>query len=276
MKKSIINVLFIGDIVGQAGQNILTKELPGLKEKYSVDFTIVNGENAAAGKGITQDEAKIIFDAGADLITTGNHVWDNWRGKPLLASPANIIRPLNYPQGNVGKGFTFFELDEDIKIAVLQLQGRTYMQTIDCPFKAAEFALKQHIDGQTNIVIVDFHADATAEKISMAWFLDGKVSALLGTHTHIPTADATILPNGTGYITDVGMTGPYDSVLGLRKDVALKRFLLQTPHKYEIADKDPRLCGVFLQIETSTGQTVKIEQIILPDFERKVSFEANY
>lgn len=273
--KSVISVLFVGDVVGPAGLNILQKELPALKEKYKIDFTIVNGENAANGKGVTDDEAKIIYGAGADVITTGNHVWDNWRGKPLLASNANIVRPLNYPQGNAGKGFLYFKLDDEITIAVLQLQGRTFMQTIDCPFKAAEFALK-HIEERTNFTIVDFHADATAEKIAMAWFLDGKVSALIGTHTHIPTADSTIMPNGMAYITDVGMTGPYDSVVGLRKDIALKRFQLQTPHKYEIAENDAKLCAVHIDIETSTGQAVKIEQIIVPQFEREINFVANY
>ena len=273
--RSFVSILFVGDVVGPAGLNILQKELPKLKEKYKIHFTIVNGENAANGKGITEEESKIIYEAGADVITTGNHVWDNWRGKPLLASNANIVRPLNYPQGNAGKGFLFYKLDDDITIAVLQLQGRTFMQTIDCPFKAAEFALK-HIEEKTNIIIVDFHADATAEKIAMGWHLDGKVSALIGTHTHIPTSDSSILPNGTAYITDVGMTGPYDSVVGLRKDVALKRFLLQTPHKYEIADKDAKLCAVRVDIETSSGQAVKIEQIVLPEFDREVNFTANY
>ncbi len=263
-----LKVLFVGDVVGPSGLEILQSELPKIKNKYNVDFTIVNGENSANGRGITEDEAKIIYEAGANVITTGNHVWDNWRSKPLLANDANMIRPLNYPQGNVGKGFLFYQLG-DVKIAVLQLQGRTFMQTIDCPFKAAEFALK-HFEDKTNIIIVDFHADATAEKVSMAWFLDGKVSALVGTHTHIPTADAVIMPRGTAYITDVGMTGPFDSVVGLRKDVALKRFLLQTAHKYENAENDNKLCGVYIEIDKATGQAYKIEQIISPKFENEV------
>ncbi len=266
--KNRLKVLYIGDVIGPSGLEILSSELPKLKEQYKVDFTIVNGENSANGRGITDQEAKIIYNAGANVITTGNHVWDNWKGKPLLSSDPNIIRPLNYPHGNVGKGFLFYEI-EDINIAVLQLQGRTFMQMIDCPFKAAEFALK-HFNGKTNIIIVDFHADATAEKLAMAWFLDGKVSALIGTHTHIPTADATIMPEGMAYITDVGMTGPYDSVVGLRKDVALKRFMLQTPHKYESAENDNKLCAVFIEIDAMTGQALKIEQIITPKFDTEV------
>lgn len=266
--KNRIKVLFVGDVVGPTGLEILTNELPKIKEQYQIDFTIVNGENSANGRGITDEEAKIIYSSGANVITTGNHVWDNWKGKPLLSNDPSIIRPLNYPQGNVGKGFLFYEV-EGTNIAVLQLQGRTYMQTIDCPFKAAEFALK-HLNAKANIIIVDFHADATAEKVAMAWFLDGKVTALIGTHTHIPTADATIMPNGMAYITDVGMTGAYDSVVGLRKDVALKRFLLQTPHKYENAENDNKLCAVFIEIDSTTGQAIKIEQIITPKFDTEV------
>lgn len=268
--KHSIKVLFVGDVVGPSGLELLKTELPKVKENHNIDFTIVNGENSANGRGITDDEAKIIFDAGANVITTGNHVWDNWKGKPLLVNEPNIIRPLNYPQGNVGKGFLYYKLEDKVNIAVLQLQGRTYMQTIDCPFKAAEFALK-HIEERTHFIIVDFHADATAEKISMAWFLDGKVSALIGTHTHIPTSDYQILPNGTAYITDVGMTGPYDSVVGLRKDVALKRFLLQTPHKYENAENDNKLCAVVIELDKSTGQAIKIEQIITPKFDTETN-----
>ena len=271
--KNLISVLFVGDIVGQPGLDILALKLPELKEQYKSDFTIVNGENAAAGRGITEVESKQIFNAGADVITTGNHVWDSWKGKPLLASDAQIVRPMNYPSGNVGKGYVVCETEDGVKIAVLQLQGRTYMQTIDCPFKTAEYAVKQHLEPKTNIIIVDFHADATGEKIALGWFLDGSVSAIIGTHTHVPTADATILPNGTGFISDVGMTGPYDSVLGLRKEVAIKRLTLQTPHKYEIAEKDPRLCAVHLLINVHTGQTIKIEQIIIPKYERTVQYD---
>jgi metallophosphoesterase (TIGR00282 family) len=265
----------VGDVVGQPGLKILKTELPKIKEEYRTDFVIVNGENSCNGKGITEDEAKLIFEAGADAITTGNHVWDNWRSKPLLASSDRIVRPLNYPSGNAGKGFITVKLDDEIIIGVLQLQGRTFMQTIDCPFKAADFALK-HLSEKTNFIFVDFHADATAEKIAMGYYLDGKVSAVFGTHTHIPTADACIMPNGTAYITDVGMTGPYDSVVGLKKEIAIKRLTLQTPHKYEMAEKDPRLCAVYVEIDTSTGQAVKIKQILLPDFDREVNFVANY
>lgn len=265
----MIKVIFIGDVVAKPGLKAVTDYLSIYKEKYTPDFIVINGENSANGKGITESEAQILFEAGADIITTGNHVWDNWKSKPLLASNTKILRPLNYPSGNPGLGYTFFELPGNEQIAVLQLQGRTFMQTIDCPFKAAEYALKS-ISDKTRNIIVDFHADATAEKVAMGWFLDGKVSAVLGTHTHIQTADACILPNGTAYISDVGMTGPYDSVVGMRKDVALRRFTLQTPQKYEQADGDNKLCGVFLSIDASTGQALEIEPFVHPKFIKSV------
>ena len=264
-----INAIFIGDVVGEPGMKALRQYLPNVKEKYSPDFVVINGENVTNGKGITEPEAEEIFSMGANIITTGNHIWDNWKSRPLLAKNPKIIRPLNYPSGNAGLGYAFYNLDAKTKIAVLQLQGRTYMQPIDCPFRAADYAVKK-IQEQTNNIIVDFHADATAEKIALGWHLDGKVSAVFGTHTHIQTADATLLPNGTAYITDVGMTGPYDSVVGLRKDIALKRFMLQTAHKYEMADGDIRLSGVFVKIDSTTGQAMKIEPFALPEFVREI------
>ncbi|MFP4370435.1 MAG: YmdB family metallophosphoesterase, partial [Candidatus Kapaibacterium sp.] len=203
-----INVLFIGDIVGDPGMKIVRENLLEFKKIYKSDFLIVNGENICNGKGVTETEASELFTLGVHVITTGNHIWDNWKSRPLLAKNDNVLRPLNYPGGNPGRGFKIYDTN-DFTVAVLQLQGRTFMQSIDCPFRAADMALNM-IQEKTNLIIVDFHADATAEKIAMGWHLDGRVSAMLGTHTHIQTADATILPAGTGYITDVGMTGPYD------------------------------------------------------------------
>ncbi len=263
--KSKLNVLFIGDIVGEPGLKAVKTYLPEIRQKYEVDFIIANGENITNGKGLTEKEADILFEQDVRIITTGNHIWDNWKSRPLLAANPNILRPLNYPSGNPGKGYAIVNYDEDISVCVLQLQGRTFMQAIDCPFKAAEYALKS-INEKTKIVIVDFHADATAEKVTMGWFLDGKVSAVLGTHTHIPTADASILPNGTAFISDVGMTGPFDSVVGMRKDIALRRFTLQTPHKYEMAEGDERVCAVLLTIDVATGQSETIKPIVMPGF----------
>lgn len=265
----MIRLIFIGDVVGAPGMKALHEYLPKMYDSYDPNFIIVNGENVANGKGLNEDEAKTIFSLGADIITTGNHIWDNWKSRPLLASNSRVLRPLNYPSGNPGLGFRVTETKDGKKIAVLQIQGRTYMQAIDCPFKSADFALKR-ISEETNNIIVDFHADATAEKIALGWHLDGRVSAIIGTHTHIQTADATILPNGTAYITDVGMTGPYNSVVGLRKDIALKRFLLQTAHKYEMGEGEEKLSGVFVEIDETTGQAMSIEPFVEPTFERNV------
>ena len=227
---------------------------------------IANGENADNGKGITKKEANLLFDNGIDVITSGNHIWDNWNSKPLLKENPKVLRPYNYPAGNIGRGYYLHELSNGELICVVNIQGRTFMQAIDCPFRAMDLILK-NVGERTKNIIVDFHADATAEKIAMGWYLDGKVSALIGTHTHIPTADASILPQGTAYITDVGMTGPYDSVVGMKKDTAIKRFTLQIPHKYEIATDDSRLCAVNLSINIYSGLANSIEQIILPKFE---------
>jgi metallophosphoesterase (TIGR00282 family) len=261
------NILFIGDIVGEPGLKAVLDNIKPLKEKYQPDIIIANGENVAGGKGITDTEYDAMLGCGINIITTGNHVWENWKSKPLLAKNDNIIRPLNYPPGNAGKGYTFFKTDTGTIFAILNLQGRTYMQAIDCPFRAADYAIG-NIIGLTKNIIVDFHADATAEKMALAWYLDGRVSAVIGTHTHVQTSDAHILPKGTGFITDTGMTGPYDSVVGMKKDIAIKRFTLQTPFKYEMADADMRLCGVYVQINTVTGSASKIESFILPEWEK--------
>lgn len=270
--KSKLNVLFIGDIVGEPGIKICKDTFPELIEKYKPDIIIANGENASQGKGITEVEANILFELGVNIITTGNHVWDNWKSKPLLSKNNKVLRPLNYPPGNAGYGYSFHEIEPGKDVCVLHLQGRTFLQTIDCPFRAADYALKT-INDRTKFVIVDFHAEATAEKMSMGWHLDGRVSAVIGTHIHIQTADATILPNGTAYISDVGMTGPYDSVVGMNKEVALKRFLYQSPHKYEIAENDVKICGCFVSIDSSTGQALEIEPFIKPPFIRSVMDE---
>lgn len=258
-----LNALFIGDVVGNEGINALKEYLPGLIDKFLPDIVVVNGENAAEGKSITETESQQIFILGADVITSGNHVWDNWKSRPLLANNPKVLRPLNYPPGNVGRGYVFHTSAESHEIAVLNLQGRTFMQMIDCPFRSADNALKA-IQEKTKYIIVDFHADATAEKVAMGWYLDGRVSAVIGTHTHIQTSDARILPSGTAFITDVGMTGPYNSVVGLKKDIAIKRLTLQTPFKYEMGEGDIRICGVFVQIDKQSGKAVKIQEFMIP------------
>ncbi len=260
-----MNILFVGDIVGTPGLDLATALVPGLVKKHDVDLLIVNGENATEGKGISEDHAKKIFGFGAHVITTGNHVWDRWDSRKVLGADRRILRPLNYPRDNGGNGFLVVDLGEKGKAGVLNVQGRVYMQAIDDPFRSAEWAVAK-IQEETRIIFVDFHADATAEKMAMGWFLDGKVTALAGTHTHTPTADGRILPRGTAFITDVGMTGPYDSVLGMRKEAALKRLVLGTPHKYEVASNDVRLCGLFVKADPATGHALAMEQIIFPTF----------
>lgn len=261
----VINILFIGDIVGKPGFDITETLLKSYIQKYSIDLCIANGENLVDGKGINEEAAAKVFGLGVHVITGGNHLWDNWHAKKLLASNRNVLRPLNYPSENPGNGFVVYDLGEKGKVGVMNLQGRVYMQSIDCPFKKAEWAVEK-IREQTPLVFIDFHAEATAEKLALAWYLDGRITALVGTHTHIQTADARILPRGTAYITDVGMTGPYDSVIGLKKDIAIKRFLHQTPYKYEMATNDNHMCGVYVQADAESGRALKIENFIYPSF----------
>lgn len=252
-----ITVLFVGDIVGEPSLAIVAEKLPELIKRHNAECVIVNGENVVNGKGIAEGEAKILFNAGAHVITTGNHIWEHWKARPLLASNPYVLRPLNYPRENPGRGFTTISIGEGIIIGVLQVQGRVYMQPIDCPFKQIDWAINKMRE-QTDIILVDFHADATAEKIAMGWYVDGRVSAVLGTHTHVQTNDARVLPGGTAYITDVGMSGPYNSVVGMKTDIAIRRMILQTAHKYELAVGDYRICGAVVTINADTGKATSI------------------
>jgi 2',3'-cyclic-nucleotide 2'-phosphodiesterase len=263
----LLRILFIGDIVGTPGMNAVRLFLPSLLQKHTVDFVIANGENAMDGKSISEQQYKDLRELGVHVVTSGNHIWEKWHIQKLLGGEPNLLRPLNYPRENVGRGFCIVDLGTAGSVAVLNLQGRTFMNDIDCPFKTADWAVEK-LREQTKIIIVDMHAEATAEKIAMGWHLDGRVSALVGTHTHIQTADARILPQGTAYLTDVGMTGPYDSVVGMRKDIALRRFIRQTPHKFEMATDDVHLSAVLLHIDALTGKAHSITPMILPEFNR--------
>jgi metallophosphoesterase (TIGR00282 family) len=262
-----INLLFIGDVVGEDALAFLKENLDKIKTKYKSNFIIVNGENIKEGKGITEVEAELLFGLGVNVITTGNHVWDNWKARPLLSREPRVLRPLNYPPNNPGFGYTIVNIDGYSSLAVMQLQGRSLMTPIDCPFRTADHFLKA-IREKTENIVVDFHAETTSEKMALAWYLDGRVSAIVGTHTHIQTADAQILPNGTAYITDVGMTGPYNSVIGMNKDVSIKRMLLQTPQKFELATGDLKISGVHIEIDTLTHQSMNISSFTYPEFQR--------
>lgn len=261
-----INLLFIGDIVGQPGLDIVQMYLPSLIKKYHIDVTIANGENASDGKGCTEKEAKVLFELEVNVITGGNHTWDKHQSQDYLKKEPRVIRPMNYPKGTHGNGYYIYESSMG-KVAVLNLQGRAFMAAIDCPFRTAEWVLAK-IRQETKVILIDMHAEATAEKIALTNFLDGKVSAVIGTHTHVQTADERIFPNGTGYITDCGMTGPYDSVIGMKTEAAINRFLYQTPQKYETAVNNVHLTGVFLKVDSTTGKTIEIERIFLPEFEK--------
>lgn len=265
--RSSIRVLFVSDIVGQPGLDILQTFLPSLIQKHKPDFVIANGENSHEGMGINEEIAKDLYKWGVHVITGGNHSFDKWKILPYMKTDKNLLRPLNYPRGVNGYGYGVYEVPEtSFKIGVLNLQGRVYLPAIDDPFRTADWALER-ISAETNLIFVDFHAEATAEKVAMGWYLDGRASVMVGTHTHIPTNDAKILPKGTGYITDVGMTGSFNSVIGMDKDTALRRFMLSTPQKYIGAEGDNRICGVVTDIDVKTGQCKRIEPFILPSFQ---------
>ncbi len=265
---SSINILFIGDIIGKPGLDLVQTWLPGLIQKYKPDLIIANGENVSDGKGCTSKEGQILFDLGVHVITGGNHTWDKHQSQDYLKTEPRVIRPLNYPKGTYGNGYYLADTKKG-KIAVLNLQGRTFMAPIDCPFRTADWVL-QKLKTETNVVVLDFHAEATAEKMAMGHYLDGKISALIGTHTHTQTADERILAGGTAYITDVGMSGPYDSVIGMKTIAAINRFLYQTPQKYETASDNVHLACVFIVVNSVNGKAKSIERIFFPEFERKV------
>jgi len=260
---SKINVLFVADIVGKPGRDITARLLPGLLRKHDVDFCIANGENAADGKGITPREFFELRQMGIDVITGGNHIWDKKEGHKLLGEQSQLLRPLNYPSDNLGLGSGVYELRRGEKLGVINLQGRTFMYPIDCPFRLGKQEAER-LRQQTRLILVDFHAEATAEKQAMFWHLDGLVSAVIGTHTHVQTADERVLPNGTAVITDAGMTGPADSVIGLNRRIALKRFLLGTPQRYEIADENLRFNAVLISLDAQGGQATNIQRLNLP------------
>lgn len=262
-----INILFVGDIIGKPGLSLVQTWLPGIIQKYKPDLVIANGENVADGKGCTSKEGEILFNLGIHVITGGNHTWDKHQSQDYLKAEPRSLRPLNYPKGTHGNGYYIAETKKG-KVGVVNLQGRTFMATIDCPFRAADWVITK-LKTETKIIFIDFHAEATAEKLALAYYLDGKVSAIAGTHTHTQTADERILPNGTGYITDVGMTGPYESVIGMKTVAAINRFLYQTPQKYETAQNDVHLCAMFFRIDSETGKTLELERILFPEFIKK-------
>jgi len=256
-----VKVLFIGDVIGNPGRKAIKSLLKDFVQENSVDLVIANGENAAGGFGITESVAEELFYNGIDAITSGNHIFDKKDVLTYLDRSDRLIRPLNYPEDVPGKGVTVFTVNST-KVAVLNISGLVFMTPIRCPFRTIDAELAKLPD-DIKVKIVDFHAEVTSEKSCMGWYLDGRVSAVLGTHTHTPTADARVLPKGTAFITDVGMTGPYDSVIGVHKDSAMRRFLLQMPTRFTTATGDIRLCGALVTVDVSTGKSLAIERIEL-------------
>jgi len=256
-----MKILCIGDIVGRPGRNVLESNIEGLKKEFELDFIIVNGENAAGGFGITPRIANQILKAGCDCIVLGDHVWDKKDLIDYLDDEKKILRPSNFPPGSPGKGWDIYKTSSGVKIGVINLLGRVFIRyNVDCPFRELERAVKE-IKKETNIIIVDFHAEATSEKTAMGFFGDGKVSGVFGSHTHVQTADEKILPKGTAYITDMGMTGPYDSVIGQKKELIIERFLTSIPVKFEIATEDVWLHGVVVEVDDKTGLAKSIVRI---------------
>lgn len=258
-----LHILFIADIVGKPGLDIVTALLPGLKKNFGVDLCVANGENADGGNGLTEQLAKQLFSIGVDVITGGNHTWGNAAFRQYLNTSQRVLRPLNYPNEAPGSGFVIVPTARQIPVAVLNLQGRTFMYSIDCPFKTGHEAVMR-LREKTPLILVDFHAEASAEKATLAWYLDGQVSAVIGTHTHVQTADERILPKGTAFITDAGMTGPHDSVIGMDVQVAIKRFTTVLPEKYRLASSNIRLNGCVVEIDAQTGRALNIQRLNLP------------
>ncbi len=257
-----MKVLFIGDIVGAPGRRAVEELLPRLVDRYFIDLVVANGENASGGLGITPQVAEQLLGHGIDLLTSGNHIWKHKEILPYLEDTDRLLRPANYPPGTPGRGYAIVETAAGEAAAVVNLEGRVFMNPLECPFRTVDQVLAA-LPQEVKIVIVDMHAEATSEKLAMGWHLDGRVSAVVGTHTHVQTADERLLPGGTGYISDIGMTGPVDSVIGMKKEIILERFLTQRPQPFKVAAGNIQLQGVVLEIDPG-GPCLKISRVQAP------------
>lgn len=255
-----MRLLMIGDIVGRPGRRAVKQNLPDLLGDKKIDLVIANGENAAGGNGITREVAREILSCGVDVITMGNHVWNQKESYTYIEKESRIIRPGNYPPGTPGRGAGIFKAKNGIDVGVVNISGRVFMQELDCPFRKAD-ELVNGLKGKADIVLVDFHAEASSEKMAMGWYLDGRVSAVCGTHTHVQTADERVLPGGTAYISDVGMTGPADSVIGVKKELVIEKFITQMPRRFEVAEGLFQFNAAIIEIDPLTARAVHIERI---------------
>ena len=258
----MVKLLFVGDVVGRPGRRVLRDLLPGLIDRHAIDYTVVNVENAAGGFGITPAVLAELDELPIDCMTTGNHAWAKREGLPLFEQRSDLLRPANYPSENPGRGLHVGETAAGVRVATINLEGQVFMSPLPSPWQCADRLLAS-LDRDVRVILVDFHAEATSEKQAMGFYLDGRVSAVVGTHTHVPTADARILPAGTGFQTDVGMTGPYEGVIGSRSEKALRRFLVQTPSPLEVAKRDPRVAAVVLSVDEQRGHCEAIEPLLV-------------
>lgn len=259
----MLTLLAIGDVVGKPGRKAVQVLLPRLRARYNADFVVINSENSAGGIGVSPETADELLGAGADCLTNGNHTFSKREILPYFTTECRILRPANYPGGTPGKGMGIFPAGHGRRIAVINLMGRTFMEPLESPFKAAD-SLIAEARRQTNFILIDFHAETTSEKQALGYYVDGKVSAILGTHTHVQTADERVLDGGTAYLTDLGMTGPLNSVLGVRSDIVIQKFLTQLPVRFEVADGPVLLCGAVIEIDDATGKAVSIRRIQEP------------
>jgi hypothetical protein len=258
-----MNALFIGDVVGQPGRRAVAGLVPAIRDEHQIDLVIANGENSAHGAGLTASTVKVLLDSGVDVITSGDHIWDNREIYDVIASEPRLVRPLNMSPTAPGRGSHVIYRDDHPWVIVVNLIGRVFMPANDCPFRMIESQIEA-LRARTPLIFVDFHAEATSEKIAMGRFLDGKVSAVLGTHTHVQTADEQVLPKGTAYISDAGMCGPHDSVLGRDVEAVIRRFVTGMPQRLEVASNNVVMCGVLMDIDDKTGHARSIKRLRIP------------
>jgi len=255
-----VKILFLGDVVGRGARRILRRELRRLRAEHGVDFVVANGENASGGRGIDPDALEEMLDAGIDVITSGNHIWRHRRLLPHLDREQRLLRPFNFADGSPGHGWTVVETAGGVRVGILNLIGRVFMGSYDCPFRAADRAL-EGAGREAQVILVDMHAEATSEKVGMGWYLDGRVAAVVGTHTHVQTADERVLPDGTAHLTDLGMCGPMDSIIGMRRREVIERFLTQRPARFEVAKGPVLLQGAFIEVDPDAGRAVSIRRL---------------